>query len=154
MQILLVYATNSGTTMMTAQAIADKLTASGHQVTMKQVIETSPEDVQTAPAVILGSPSWDFNGMEGMPHEEYVPLLEKLKAMSFNGKPFAIFGLGDSSYTHFCGAVDHLEELVKTGKGKLVAPSLRIDKYFSDQSKHMEAINAWADTLAIQLGTT
>ncbi len=152
MQILLVYATNSGTTMMTAQAVADKLTAAGHQVTIKQVMETSPDDIKTAPAVVLGSPSWDFNGMEGMPHEDYVPLIEKLKSMPLDEKPFAIFGLGDSSYTHFCGAVDHLEELVKTVKGKLVTPSLRIDKYFSDQSKHMEAINAWADVLATQLG--
>jgi len=139
--------------MMTAQSIADTVSASGHQVTLKQVMETTPDDIKNAPAVILGSPSWDFNGMEGMPHEDYVPLLEQLKTMTFDGKPFAVFGLGDSSYTHFCGAVDHLEEFVKTVKGKLLLPSLRIDKYFSDQTKHMEAITAWAKSLVTQLGT-
>lgn len=153
MQILLIYATNSGTTMMTAQTIADKLTSVGHRVTVKQVMETSPDDILGAQAVVLGSPSWDFNGQEGMPHEDYMPLIEKLKAKTFEAKPFAVFGLGDSSYTHFCGAVDHLEELIRTMKGKLIIPSLRIDKYFSDQTKHMEAINAWTETLITQLKT-
>lgn len=153
MQILLVYATNSGTTMMTAQAVTDKLTGAGHQVTMKQALETTPDDLRNAHAVIFGSPSWDFDGKEGMPHEDYMPLIEKLKRQAFEGKPFAVFGLGDSSYTHFCGAVDHLEELIKTIKGILVVPSLKIDKYFSDQTKHMETINSWAQGLVTQLGT-
>lgn len=147
MNILLVYATNSGTTMMTAQTISDKLTSSGHTITMKQVMDTAPEDIIAAQAVIFGSPSWDYEGKEGMPHEDYMQLMEKLQTLDMQGKSFAVFGLGDSSYTHFCGAVDHLEELVKTMKGKLVVPSLRIDKFFSDQTRHMEAITAWTDNL-------
>lgn len=148
MQILLVYATNSGTTMMAAQAVSDKLTALGHTVTMKMVTETSVEEIVAAPLVIFGSPSWDFDGKEGMPHEDYVPLMEKLKTVNAENKPFAIFGLGDSSYRIYNGAVDHLENLIKTMKGKLVVPSLRIDNYFADQTKHTEAINAWAEKIA------
>lgn len=138
---------------MAAQAVSDKLTATGHTVTMKQVVETTPEDITAAPMVVFGSPSWDFDGKEGMPHEDYLPLMEKLKTVNAENKPFAVFGLGDSSYTHFCGAVDHFEELVKTMKGKLAVPSLRIDKFFSDQTKHMEAINAWTEGLAKALTT-
>ena len=151
MNILLIYATNSGTTMLTAQTISDNLTQKGHTVTMKEVRASTPEDIQNAQAVILGSPSWDFDGHEGMPHEDYVPLMEKLKTKTYEGKPFAVFGLGDSSYTHFCGAVDHLEELVSTMKGKLLVPSLRIDKFFSDQTRHMESIGAWTNDLVGQL---
>lgn len=153
MNILLVYATNSGTTMMAAQAVSDKLTAAGHSVTMKQVVETTVEEITVAPMVIFGSPSWDFDGKEGMPHEDYLPLMEKLKTMNAQNKPFAIFGLGDSSYRIFCGSVDHMEELVKTMKGKLVVPSLRIDNYFADQTKHMESINSWAESVGKTLTT-
>jgi len=138
---------------MTAQAISDKLMAAGHIVSMKQVTETNADEIAAASMIIFGSPSWDFDGKEGMPHEDYLPLFEKLKTMSAENKPFAIFGLGDSSYTHFCGAVDHFEELVTTMKGKLVVPSLRIDKFFSDQTKHMEAITAWTEGLAKALTT-
>lgn len=134
--------------MMTAQAISDKLTAVGHAVTMKQVTETTAEEITAAPMIIFGSPSWDFDDKEGMPHEDYMPLMDKLKTINAENKPFAVFGLGDSSYRVFCGAVDHLEELIKTMKAKLIVPSLRIDNYFADQTKHTEAINSWADSIA------
>lgn len=152
MNILLVYATNSGTTMSTAQSINDKLVAKGHAVTMKEVRDTTEGDFSSPEAILLGSPSWDFEGHEGMPHEDWLPLMEKLKTMTFENKPFAIFGLGDSSYKHFCGAVDHMEELVKTMKGKLAVPSLRIDKFYSDQTGNMDKINAWADSVIAALG--
>lgn len=153
MNVLLVYATNSGTTMMTAQAVSDTLTQKGHTVTMKEVRDASPDDFAAHDIVILGSPSWDFDGQEGMPHEDYMPLIEKLKTKSFEGKPFAVFGLGDSSYTHFCGAVDHLETLISDIKGTLISPSLRIDNFFSDQNKHTQAIGEWAEGIAGKLTT-
>jgi flavodoxin I len=78
--------------------------------------------------------------------------MEKLKTQVYENKKFAIFGLGDSSYKHFCGAVDHLEELVKTMKGTLIVPSLRIDKFYSDQTGNMDKINAWADSVVTALG--
>lgn len=152
MNILLVYATNSGTTMTTAQTVADKLTGKGHQVTMKEARDATPEDFSSGQAILLGSPSWDFEGREGMPHEDWIPLMEKMKTLTIENKPCAIFGLGDSSYKHFCGAVDHMEELVKTMKGKLIVPSLRIDKFYSDQTGNMEKINAWADSVIAALG--
>lgn len=152
MNILLVFATNSGTTMTAAQTINDKLATKGHMVTMKEARETTPADFDSPQAVIVGSPSWDFEGHEGMPHEDYLPLIEQLKTKVLENKPMAVFGMGDSSYKHFCGAVDHLEELVKTMKGKLVVPSLRIDKFYSDQTGNMEKINKWADEVVAALG--
>lgn len=152
MNILLVYATNSGTTMSTAQAINDKLVAKGYAVTMKEVRDASEGDFTSPDAIVMGSPSWDFEGHEGMPHEDWLPLMEKLKTQTHENKRFAVFGLGDSSYKHFCGAVDHMEELVKTVKGALVVPSLRIDKFYSDQTGNMDKINAWADSLITVLG--
>lgn len=151
MNVLLIYATNSGTTMTAAQTISDELTKGGHTVTMKEVRDTKPEDLTAPEAILLGSPSWDFEGHEGMPHEDYLPLMEQLKTKTFENKPFAVFGMGDSSYKHFCGAVDHLEELVKTMKGKLATPSLRIDKFYSDQTANMEKITAWANQAASAL---
>ncbi len=152
MNILLVYATNSGTTMTTAQTVNDKLAAKGHTVTMKEARDTTPEDFNSPEVIVLGSPSWDYEGKEGMPHEDYIPLFEKLKGVTHENKPFAVFGLGDSSYKHFCGSADHLEELVTSMKGKLIVPSLRIDKFYSDQTGNMDKINAWADSVIAALG--
>ncbi len=150
MNILLVYATNSGTTQTVAQMVSDALTQAGHTVTLKEAFQATPEDFTSPQAIILGSPSWDFDGKEGQPHEDYVPLMGKMQTTTIE-KPFAVFALGDSSYKYFCGAADHLEEFVKNLKGTLVTPALRIDKYYSDMNGNNEKVMAWVEELKKKL---
>lgn len=150
MNILLVFATNSGGTEMAAQLITQQLT--NHTVTMKRAVEATLEDVQQAECVILGSPSWDYAGKEGQPHDDFHAFQGKLASAQFDGKKFAVFGLGDTSYKHFCGAVDELETWISGWKGTLVVPSLRIDKFFYQQAEATEAINSWCQKLTSTLG--
>lgn len=147
MNILLVYATNSGATDMASQIVESELTAKGHTITRKQIRETTPDELGTFEAVIMGSPSWDFDGKEGMPHEDYQPFMDAAKGKTFENKPFAVFGLGDSSYSVFCGAVDHLEAFVKELKGKLVTESIRIDGFYYRQDVHTQALKEWVEKL-------
>ena len=148
MQILLVYATNSGGTAQTAQIIADILTSKGHVVTVKDAKNAEPADITAAPFVLLGSPSWDYNGMEGQPLPEMAEFIDRCKDIQLEGKPFAVFGLGDSSYTYFCGAVTYLEAFVKRAKGRLVLPSLKVDGFYM-RPEAGEQITKWADELPI-----
>lgn len=148
MNILLVYATNSGGTLMASQTVSELLTQKGHTVTLKEAAETTPEEVSQAAFVLLASPSWDFENAEGMPHEHFVPLMKGLEGKTLEGKPFAILGLGDRSYAKFCGAVDEFEKWVANIKGKLAVPSLRIDGYFYDQSGNTQKITDWTNQLA------
>jgi flavodoxin I len=152
MNILLVYATNSGTTQTVAQMISDALTAASHTVTVKEARSTAPEDFTGPQAIILGSPSWDFDGNEGFPHEDLLSLMDKTKTITV-AKPFAIFGLGDSSYKFYNGAVDHLEEFVKNIGGTLLIPSLKIDNYYSDMDGNNAKINTWIEELKNKLTT-
>lgn len=147
MNILLVYATNSGTTQTVAAMIKDQLIAGGQTVTMKDVDEVTPDMFGQYDLVILGSPSWDYEGKEGQPHDHYLPLFDASNGKSFEGKKFAVFGLGDQSYTIFCGAVDHLEDYVKSIKGTLALPSLRIDNYYSTTDASNTAIGDWVKKL-------
>lgn len=151
MNILLVYATNSGTTQTVAQMINDELAKAGHTVTIKEARSTTPEDFTAPQVVLLGSPSWDFDGNEGFPHEDMIALTDKMKASQI-AKPFAIFGLGDTSYKYFCGAVDHLEQFVKNIGGTLIVPSLKIDKYYSDMDGNNTKITTWVNGLTSGLG--
>ncbi len=150
MNILLVYATNSGTTQTVAAMIGDALTQAGHAVTVKEARVTAPEDFTNPQAVLLGSPSWDFDGHEGYPHEDLLALMDKMKTATV-AKPFAIFGLGDSSYKFYNGAVDHLEEFVKNAGGTILTPSLKIDKYYSDMDGNNTKITAWVEELKKKL---
>lgn len=151
MNILLVYATNSGGTLMASQSVADILTQKGHTVALKEAAETTPEDVTNAAFVLLASPSWDYENAEGMPHEHFAVLMKGLEGKTLDGKPFAILGLGDKSYTKFCGAVDEFEDFVAKLKGKLAIPSLRIDGFFYDQTGNTQKITDWTNKLASSL---
>ena len=43
------------------------------------------------------------------------------------GKPFAVVGLGDSSYDHFCGAGHQVFELMQELQGRPIADLLEVD---------------------------
>ena len=63
MNILLVYATNSGGTAQAATMIADTLKGKGHIISVKEAKDAAPGDLSMAALIILGSPSWDQDGL-------------------------------------------------------------------------------------------
>ncbi len=119
-------------------------------MTVKQAFETRPQELANYDLLIFGSPSWDYEGKEGQPHEDITNLLKRLDGSSLTGKKYAIFGLGDTSYMHFCGAVEIIESILN-GKGTIqLVPSLKIDRYYyrPDSGKK---IQEWVDQLATML---
>lgn len=146
MKVLIIYATNSGGTYVVSQLIKDTLSPK-HEVAVKKTTEVLPAETGAFDLIILGSPSWNFGGKEGQPHETMLALLNSLKTQKFSGKKFALYGCGDSSYTHFCGAVDELEQFAEEVDGRLVLPSLKIDGFYFDLEKNVAAVKAWATKL-------
>lgn len=157
MNILLVYGTNSSGTAVVAQSIAEHLTAAGHTITVQHARETTPEDLRSpVDLIILGSCTWERytpegTRLEGQLQQHMFALLEKADV---NPKHrFALFGLGDSSYTDFCAAADHLETAVQGWMGQLVVPTLRIDSYFFDLKKNRQRVADWAGALVQKLAS-
>jgi flavodoxin I len=143
MNILIVFATYSGATQTVATIITKILKDKGHTVTVMNPKQTKTENIQSSHLVVLCSPSWDVNAKDGQPHEDFFSLIERTDTILFEGKQFAIVGLGDSSYPHFCGAVNVLESFVAQKKGTLKTASLRIDGFFYDEAKHTKTIQDW-----------
>lgn len=146
MRILIIYATNSGSTYVVSQVLEQQLRTK-HAVTMQRVETTAPDDVAKADVILLGSPSWNYEGKEGSPHLAFVPFMNQMRSAQLAGKRFAVFGCGDTSYTYFCGAVDHLEKFAKSVNGTLLCPSLRIDGYFFDERANQARVEAWASII-------
>lgn len=147
MKILLLYATNSGGTFQASQTVESVLAQKGHSVDLKTPLEAEPTVLASYDLVIMGSPSWDYEDKEGQPHEDFVAFMKKSEGSSFTGKKFAIFGLGDTYYTHFCGAVDIMENFVKERGGILITPSARIDGYYAKLDEHTRALTSWSETI-------
>ena len=131
-----------------ANLIADVLREKQHTVTVQHVRESKPAQFSGPyEAVLIGSPSWDYQGKEGQLHEEMRTFLESAEGVSLEGKKVAVFGLGDSSYMYFTGAVNYLEKFVADHHGSLLIPSLRIDGFYFDLEKNEQLARDWAQQL-------
>lgn len=123
---LIAFGSTTGNTAEVASWIAANLAEKG--------IEAKTEDCATAKLnglcqgyglVILGCPTYGDDEIEIQ--EDFQPLLDDLGGAGVEGKKVAVFGCGDSSYFHFCGAVDVIEKEVKDCGGTLIVDSLKLD---------------------------
>src|SRR3990170_6178698 len=151
MKVLIVFATNSGGTQLAADLAKETFLKNNHQAVIKEVREVNPDEFANFDLVILSSPSWDYEGLEGQPHPDYRPFMEAAHGKKFVGKRFAVLGLGDSSYTYFCGAVDNLENFVRELGGTFIDKSLKIDGFYLDQATNSQKITDWSQNLAQKL---
>lgn len=150
MNILLVYATNSGSTFLVSEYIQQFLQNKQHSVTVKQFKEIQPNHFEGFDLIVMGSPSWDYKKKEGMPHHDVMAFIEGNPEINFEGKKFAFFGLGDKNYAYFTGAVDHILQFVKSHGGQISTPPLRINRfYFNDQELISRDIGQWVEGLLV-----
>jgi len=147
MKILVSFATNSSGTQTASKIISDTLSTPHHEVTRIDIREVNKDELNNYDLIIFGSPSWYYNKTEGMPHEYFLKFMGDNPDLSLPDKKFAIFGLGDTAYMTFCGAVGHLEEYVAKIGGHLVTPSLKVDGFYFQQNENTEKIIAWTNTL-------
>lgn len=147
MKVLVVYATLSGSTMAAADLITATIKSAGHEVTTLTADSISADTVSPYEALIIGSPSWEDEGKDGQPLPEVRKFVESLSSASLTGKKIAVFGLGDTSYPHFCGAVDIIEEKLHAIGITPAIPSLKIDRYYSSPDNEPK-VREWANTFS------
>jgi len=151
MKVLLAYATYSSGTLSASQIITELLTKSKIDTTMKNIKDISFEELTHFDFIIFASPSWWNRDSDGMPHEFFLSFMDDAEGKKLPEKSFAVFGLGDEKFTHFCGAVDRLEEFVKKMQGKLIVESLRIDGFYFEPEKNKKMIADWTNGLIKKL---
>ncbi len=149
MNILIAYATYSGGTQAASDFLSQTLTGLGHAVTVKMVSEITFEDTLSYDLRIFSSPSWDNDGLEGQPHIDFITFMKNSDGKKFANKPCAVFGLGDSSYGHFCGAVDIITDFVKKSEGNLIVESLKIDGYLFNMDANNQLLTDWANKIKV-----
>ncbi|MBI5466916.1 MAG: flavodoxin family protein [Candidatus Kerfeldbacteria bacterium] len=149
MTFAIIYATNSGGTQQAAMQIAEQLHAAKHTVNLKRAYEAKPEDLQHADVVILGSCTWlgkvGEKMEQGQLQEHMQEFVDRVGSAKYPGLPCAVFGLGDSSYTHFCAAADHLVTFVERIGGQLLGQPLRFDGYYFDLPQSRLTIERWIE---------
>lgn len=99
-------------------------------------------DIMEHDLIFMASPSWMVQKKDGMPHEFYLGMMERLKGQVF-AKKFAVIGLGDDSYAKVCGSADHLVEFVQQLGGTLVGEPLRLEGFYFNKEKRLEELKTW-----------
>ncbi len=143
-KVLIVYGSTTGNTESVAERISDIFEEKDWDTVLKNVDETSPEELSwDYDLLLLGASTWGDEEIEIQ--EDFAEFYEEMDAVSINGKKAAVFGCGDSSYTHFCGAVDVIGEKLEKMGGMLPWESLKID---GDPEDAEEEVMGWALEIA------
>ncbi len=122
---IIVYGSETGNTESVAEVIAAALEDANFQITLKEVTQASVDELEDYDLILLGSSTWGDEEKELQ--ADMVDFYDDLEGADLSGKSAAAFGCGDSDYTHFCGAVDLLEERLEQIGATLLDEGLRID---------------------------
>lgn len=151
MKILIVYGTNSSSTRVAGEAMQEVWLRAGNSVILRSAHDIQPNELNAFDLVTFGSGTWELitpkRRFEGQLQQHFIEFKNRLAGKTFPGKQFAVFGVGDSSYTNFCIAANHLEALVKQIGGMQVGPTLRVDSFFFDQNANDKKICSWAQNI-------
>ncbi|QHE53571.1 flavodoxin [Pontibacillus sp. HMF3514] len=121
--ILIAFASMSGNTEEVADHLKDELEKQDHKVTLEEMDELNPTDLQDYDAVLLGSYTW---GDGDLPYE-VEEFYEEMEDVDLTGVPAAAFGSGDTNYPKFCEAVHTFEERLQECGAKVLQDGFKIE---------------------------
>lgn len=146
-KVLIVFGSTTGNTEQVAEWISADLAAQGHAVTLKNVVDATVAELGGEyDLTLLGVSTWGDEEVEFQ--EDFEPFYEDLDAAKLKGAKVGLFGCGDSSSEHFCGAVDLLEKKMEELEAVVVNEPLRID---GDPAVVSGDVKAWAGEVAKSL---
>ncbi|MGH1438610.1 MAG: flavodoxin [Cellvibrionaceae bacterium] len=114
MNVGLIFGTDTGNTEEIGDKIAGVLVEHACPVEMINVVDATPEIIESFDFIIMGIPTWDFGGIQ----EDWENFEDEILATKLDNKIVALYGLGDQrGYgDYFIDAVGWLHERVlKTG---------------------------------------
>eukprot|EP00470_Lotharella_oceanica_P012479 CAMPEP_0170197248 /NCGR_PEP_ID=MMETSP0040_2-20121228/65938_1 /TAXON_ID=641309 /ORGANISM="Lotharella oceanica, Strain CCMP622" /LENGTH=184 /DNA_ID=CAMNT_0010446875 /DNA_START=25 /DNA_END=579 /DNA_ORIENTATION=+ len=125
------YSTQTGNTENVASKIAKCC-----GVEAQEVGDVSSSALADYDGLIVGAPTWHTDASSERSGTAWDDILDEVRSLGLNGKPVAVFGVGDSvSYSeNFCDAIEEIHDAFADSGGKLigyVAP----DGYQHSESK-------------------
>ena len=141
---LVIFGSTTGNTESVAQTITPVLAEKGLKSLLKDVVKAEPDDFNGKyELIVFGCSTWGDDEIELQ--EDFAEFFEGMDQYDFKNRKVAVFGCGDSTYEHFCGAVDAIEEKVQSLGAELVVSGLKID---GDPDDYKAEIVEWADNVA------
>lgn len=125
-KVLVVFGSTTGNTESVADEIGKVFQKGGHEVEVKNVADITVSGMAEGyDDVLLGCSTWGDEDIELQ--DDFEEAFDSLDQAGLSGKKVGVFGCGDSSYPHFCGAVDVLEKKAGELGADLPYEVLKID---------------------------
>ncbi|AOH54408.1 flavodoxin [Peribacillus muralis] len=123
-KIIMIFASMSGNTEEMADSIAAGIKESGVDVEMIDIMD-SPEAsiLGEYDGILLGAYTWG----DGDLPDDFLDFYDEMEDVDLTGKKAAVFGSGDTYYTHYCAAVDILDEKLRERGADIVLEGLKVE---------------------------
>lgn len=149
MDILIIYETYSSSTEAVSGILAKYLTEKGHIVTINRMKDNMDFMNQKHDLVLFATPSWFDRGQEGQPHMAFLQFMDEHTNDDFSTLSCSFVGLGDSSYAHFCLAIDTLEDFFTKRGAKKKGETLKLDNFYFNAEHETRKLISWTDALQL-----
>ncbi len=140
---LIIYGSTTGNTESMSEIVGAGLKDAGMEVEIKEVTNAKTDDLTSYDLVLMGCPAYGDDEIELQ--DDFVDFYDQMDGIKLEGKKFAVFAPGDTSYEHFCGSVDMLEGKIEELGGTVVVEGLKVE---GDPSDSDSDIKEWAGRAA------
>jgi flavodoxin len=159
MKILIIFATLTGNTEIVAEHISERLKSEGWMsknveqypgklgpsslvIELVEAFEVDKNELEAADLILLGASSWGDGDQNPVGEEMVIILEEEPPNLGDSGTRIGYFGLGESHYDNFCGAITKMEEKFTGGYGaEKVGETIKIDGFPDDMT--LEKVDLW-----------
>lgn len=126
-KVLIIYGSTTGNTESIASKVGSLLEAAGVTAEVKNAADISDcaGIAKDYDAVLMGCSCWGDEDVELQ--DDFQAVFDAIGDMGLSGKKVAAFASGDSSYTHFCGSVEVIEEAAKDAGATIIAGGLKVE---------------------------
>lgn len=147
MKVLVVYGSTTGNTAGIAEALGERIGHAGHLVAVRNAADVTAEGLcNDYDAVLFGCSAWGTDEVEMQ--DDFNALYEDFDLIGAKGKKAACFASGDSSFEHFCGAVDVMENRLAGLGAEIMEEGLKVE---GDYSGSRDEVDGWCDRIIAAL---
>ena len=146
-KILIVYGSTTGNTAAVAEALGEQFRQAGHEVEVADAANVTPAGLCAGrDAVLFGCSAWGTDDIELQ--TDFEPLFEAFDSIGAKGVRVACFATGDSSFEHFCGAVDLIEARLAELGAVQILEGLKLD---GDLGANQKEVAEWGNRVLAEL---
>ena len=145
-KVAVVFASLSGSAQRVAETLQQNLqsTLPSAEVELLDMLVVNPEAFSQYDFIFMGASTYGDGDLNPFAEVFVASMSGRESEKMWEGLPFAIFGLGDSSYVNFCSAADLLVDFAQLHGGIVHQPILKIDVLTQDWDQQEQMIREWS----------